>query len=105
MRVTVRSSSSAPARGRSRSPGRPRRVFTVVIRLVGKHKRPRFRSRAFHARCRCRPHPVGRLLVYRSREGATVEFLRPATLAEALALKAARPGAVPIAGGTDVMVE
>ncbi|MEV4053935.1 FAD binding domain-containing protein [Amycolatopsis sp. NPDC049688] len=34
-----------------------------------------------------------------------MEFLRPATLAEALALKAARPDAVPIAGGTDVMVE
>ncbi|EOD65019.1 FAD binding domain-containing protein [Amycolatopsis vancoresmycina] len=34
-----------------------------------------------------------------------MEFLRPATLEEALALKAARPGAVPIAGGTDVMVE
>jgi CO/xanthine dehydrogenase FAD-binding subunit len=34
-----------------------------------------------------------------------VEFLRPATLAEALALKAERPDAVPIAGGTDVMVE
>ncbi|MDX3193045.1 xanthine dehydrogenase family protein subunit M [Streptomyces sp. MN03-5084-2B] len=34
-----------------------------------------------------------------------MEFLRPATLAEALALKAERPDAVPIAGGTDVMVE
>ncbi|MET8854128.1 FAD binding domain-containing protein [Amycolatopsis sp. NPDC004625] len=34
-----------------------------------------------------------------------MEFLRPATLAEALALKAERPAAVPIAGGTDVMVE
>jgi CO/xanthine dehydrogenase FAD-binding subunit len=34
-----------------------------------------------------------------------VEFLRPVTLAEALALKAGRPDAVPIAGGTDVMVE
>ncbi|WP_410571728.1 FAD binding domain-containing protein [Amycolatopsis sp. cmx-4-61] len=34
-----------------------------------------------------------------------MEFLRPATLAEALALKAGRPDAVPIAGGTDVMVE
>ncbi|MBW4717565.1 FAD binding domain-containing protein [Saccharothrix obliqua] len=34
-----------------------------------------------------------------------MDFLRPATLAEALALKAERPGAVPIAGGTDVMVE
>jgi CO/xanthine dehydrogenase FAD-binding subunit len=34
-----------------------------------------------------------------------VEFLRPTTLAEALALKAERPDAVPIAGGTDVMVE
>ncbi|WP_410644647.1 FAD binding domain-containing protein [Amycolatopsis sp. lyj-346] len=34
-----------------------------------------------------------------------MEFLRPKTLAEALALKAERPDAVPIAGGTDVMVE
>jgi len=34
-----------------------------------------------------------------------MEFLRPATLAEALAAKAAAPGAVPLAGGTDVMVE
>lgn len=34
-----------------------------------------------------------------------MEFLRPTTLAEALALKAERPDAVPIAGGTDVMVE
>ncbi|WP_091677774.1 FAD binding domain-containing protein [Amycolatopsis marina] len=34
-----------------------------------------------------------------------MEFLRPATLDEALAVKAERPDAVPIAGGTDVMVE
>ncbi|SDH17690.1 CO or xanthine dehydrogenase, FAD-binding subunit [Lentzea fradiae] len=34
-----------------------------------------------------------------------MDFLRPETLAEALALKAERPDAVPIAGGTDVMVE
>ncbi|MBM7809611.1 FAD binding domain-containing protein [Saccharothrix algeriensis] len=34
-----------------------------------------------------------------------MDFLRPDTLAEALALKAARPAAVPVAGGTDVMVE
>ncbi|MFD7654719.1 FAD binding domain-containing protein [Actinosynnema sp. NPDC059797] len=34
-----------------------------------------------------------------------MDFLRPATLAEALSLKAQRPDAVPIAGGTDVMVE
>jgi len=34
-----------------------------------------------------------------------VEFLRPATWAEALAAKAEHPAAVPIAGGTDVMVE
>jgi len=34
-----------------------------------------------------------------------VDFLRPATLSEALAVKAGRPDAVPIAGGTDVMVE
>lgn len=34
-----------------------------------------------------------------------MEFLRPATWDEALAAKAAHPAAVPIAGGTDVMVE
>jgi CO/xanthine dehydrogenase FAD-binding subunit len=34
-----------------------------------------------------------------------MEFLRPATLAEALSAKAAYPDAVPVAGGTDVMVE
>ncbi len=34
-----------------------------------------------------------------------MDFLRPNTFAEALALKAEQPDAVPIAGGTDVMVE
>jgi|SRR5579875_492708 len=34
-----------------------------------------------------------------------MDFLRPATLREALEVKAERPDAVPIAGGTDVMVE
>ncbi|QFG25172.1 xanthine dehydrogenase family protein subunit M [Actinomadura sp. WMMB 499] len=34
-----------------------------------------------------------------------MEFLRPATWADALAAKAAYPGALPIQGGTDVMVE
>jgi CO/xanthine dehydrogenase FAD-binding subunit len=34
-----------------------------------------------------------------------MEFLRPATWDEALAAKAENPSAVPISGGTDVMVE
>ena len=34
-----------------------------------------------------------------------MEFLQPSSWAEALAMKAAHPEAVPIAGGTDVMVE
>jgi CO/xanthine dehydrogenase FAD-binding subunit len=34
-----------------------------------------------------------------------MEFLQPGSLAEALAAKAASPDAVPIAGGTDIMVE
>jgi CO/xanthine dehydrogenase FAD-binding subunit len=34
-----------------------------------------------------------------------MEFLQPRSLAEALALKAEVPAAVPVAGGTDVMVE
>src|SRR5436309_6870846 len=34
-----------------------------------------------------------------------MEVLSPRSLAEALAFKAERPDAVPIAGGTDIMVE
>lgn len=34
-----------------------------------------------------------------------MDFLQPTTLTEALSAKAEHPGAVPIAGGTDVMVE
>jgi CO/xanthine dehydrogenase FAD-binding subunit len=37
--------------------------------------------------------------------GSDMEMARPATWADALAAKAERPGLVPIAGGTDVMVE
>jgi CO/xanthine dehydrogenase FAD-binding subunit len=35
----------------------------------------------------------------------SMEFLRPTTWAEALAIKAEQPGARPVAGGTDLMVE
>lgn len=35
----------------------------------------------------------------------TMDFLRPSTLDEAVALKAEHPDAAPIAGGTDIMVE
>ena len=34
-----------------------------------------------------------------------MEFLQPASWPEALAMKAAHPEALPIAGGTDVMVD
>jgi len=34
-----------------------------------------------------------------------MEFLQPTTWAEALQMKSAHPEAMPIAGGTDVMVE
>ena len=34
-----------------------------------------------------------------------MEFLQPSSWPEALAMKAAHPDALPIAGGTDVMVE
>ena len=40
-----------------------------------------------------------------ARRGGLMEFLSPATLADALAARAEHPGAVPIMGGTDVMVE
>jgi CO/xanthine dehydrogenase FAD-binding subunit len=43
-------------------------------------------------------------LAERSQEAETVQFLRPSTLADALAEKAARPDAAPILGGTDLMV-
>jgi CO/xanthine dehydrogenase FAD-binding subunit len=36
---------------------------------------------------------------------APIEFLQPGSWAEALAVKAARPAALPLAGGTDVMVD
>jgi CO/xanthine dehydrogenase FAD-binding subunit len=38
-------------------------------------------------------------------QGCVMEFLQPTSWAEALEMKAAQPAAVPIAGGTDVMVE
>ncbi len=41
----------------------------------------------------------------REGEEQAVDFLQPTSWADALAAKAARPEAVPIAGGTDVMVE
>src|SRR5256885_10096842 len=44
-------------------------------------------------------------LLLGSRLARTVEVLTPRSLEEALALKAERPDAVPIQGGTDVMVE
>ncbi len=37
--------------------------------------------------------------------GAPIDFLQPRSWAEALEVKAARPEALPIAGGTDVMVD
>src|SRR5580692_12024548 len=40
-----------------------------------------------------------------AQRGGAMEFLQPQTWAEALQLKAAYPHAVPIQGGTDVMVE
>src|SRR5207237_4054991 len=40
-----------------------------------------------------------------ARPRLVMEFFQPATWEEALAMKAAHPDAVPIAGGTDVMVE
>jgi CO/xanthine dehydrogenase FAD-binding subunit len=44
------------------------------------------------------------IVVFDLRRGV-MEFLQPATWAEALQMKAAHPQAVPIQGGTDVMVE
>src|SRR6266851_6324699 len=40
-----------------------------------------------------------------ARPGSGMEFLQPASWTEALAMKAAHPEALPIAGGTDVMVD
>src|SRR6185312_4187716 len=41
----------------------------------------------------------------RDDRGAPMDFLQPTSWQEALALRAERPDALPIAGGTDVMVE
>ncbi len=41
----------------------------------------------------------------RCQGGKGLEFLQPTSLTEALELKAAHPGAVPLAGGTDLMVD
>jgi CO/xanthine dehydrogenase FAD-binding subunit len=38
-------------------------------------------------------------------EGAAMEFIQPASWSDALAVKAGTPAAVPLAGGTDLMVE
>ena len=43
--------------------------------------------------------------IVRGRRGATMDFLQPTSWQEALELRAEHPDAVPIAGGTDVMVE
>ena len=43
--------------------------------------------------------------IRRERGGKRVEFFRPASWREALEVRAAHPGAVPIFGGTDVMVD
>jgi CO/xanthine dehydrogenase FAD-binding subunit len=40
-----------------------------------------------------------------SAEGGSVDFIQPTSWADALAVKAERPAAVPVAGGTDLMVE
>jgi CO/xanthine dehydrogenase FAD-binding subunit len=41
----------------------------------------------------------------RAREASSVEFIQPGSWAEALAVQAEMPAAVPLAGGTDLMVE
>jgi aerobic carbon-monoxide dehydrogenase small subunit len=45
------------------------------------------------------------MLTEKPPKGALVQFLQPATWAEAVEAMAALPGALPVAGGTDVMVE
>ncbi len=58
------------------------------------------------APARVGPGTPSRLLVTaRTEQEMTMEFLQPTTWDEALAAKAEHPRAVPIAGGTDVMVE
>jgi len=48
---------------------------------------------------------VGEGAAGKSEEERRVDFLQPTSWADALAIKAERPEALPIAGGTDVMVE
>src|SRR5262249_17473985 len=79
----------------------PRSVWTTRGRCSTPRPAGTASSRApCSARARRRPAwPGGRSGV------SAVDFIRAGTLAEALAAKADRPDALPIAGGTDVMVE
>src|ERR1041384_8266732 len=54
----------------------------------------------------CRPLPTAVASWSRHhREGAVGDFLQPATWAEALEARAGRPDALPVAGGTDILVD
>jgi CO/xanthine dehydrogenase FAD-binding subunit len=48
---------------------------------------------------------VARRIAARAVREAEVEYLRPESFAEALALKSENPSAIPLAGGTDLLVE
>src|SRR3954468_3759084 len=64
-----------------------------------------FRSRCSWRPCHAPPREVGSGKPDGGRRGALMDFLQPTSWQEALDLRAERPDAVPIAGGTDVMVD
>ena len=90
-------------------------VFAGPGRVAGAELRDRARSRSGSTRARapCRPRPWWRRSRRKGNRGramprepysSPVEVLTPRSLAEALDLKAEHPDALPIQGGTDVMV-
>ena len=73
-------------------------ITTIGQAFVGKHKRPAPHHPLIRCFCPWRDTTVAVVL-------SDMDFFRPATWPDALALKAANPGVLALAGGTDVLVE
>ncbi len=73
-------------------------ITTIGQAFVGKHKRPAPHHPLIRCFCPWRDTTLAGVL-------CDIDFVRPATWPDALAVKAENPGAKAISGGTDVMVE
>ncbi len=84
-------------------------IWCSCVGASGRYPRPARRNVFDHARRHAGflTAGAGRCMFdsHRGKGTAGVEFLAPSTWADALAARSEHPGAVPIAGGTDVMVE